>query len=102
VWPVKDGRRSGDRSWAWPVPVGFWLAGGCWTARGGYACRSPGDGIVLLLGSFGVLASGAHRLLCLIVGALLMDACSQVVHVTNQAVIYDLVDAARFRVTTST
>jgi hypothetical protein len=29
-----------------------------------------------------------------------MDACSQVVHVTNQAVIYDLVDSARSRITT--
>jgi predicted MFS family arabinose efflux permease len=56
--------------------------------------------VVLLLGSFGLLAAGAHGLAWLIIGALLMDACSQGVHVTNQAVIYDLVGAARSRITT--
>jgi predicted MFS family arabinose efflux permease len=59
-----------------------------------------GAGAALLLGSFAVLAAGAHGLAWLIAGALLMDACSQVVHVTNQAVIYDLVAGARSRVTT--
>jgi predicted MFS family arabinose efflux permease len=59
-----------------------------------------GAGVALLLVSFGVLAFGTHGLSVLVVGALLMDACSQGVHVTNQAVIYDLVDAARSRVTT--
>jgi predicted MFS family arabinose efflux permease len=59
-----------------------------------------GAGVVLLLASFGVLAAGAHALVWLIAGALLMDACSQGVHVTNQAVIYDLVGSARSRVTT--
>jgi predicted MFS family arabinose efflux permease len=62
--------------------------------------RVTGAGIALLAGSFAVLAAGTHGLVWLILGALLMDACSQVVHVTNQAVIYDLVDAARSRVTT--
>jgi MFS family permease len=61
---------------------------------------ATGAGIALLLGSFGMLAAGTHGLVWLILGALLMDACSQAVHVTNQAVIYDLVDAARSRVTT--
>lgn len=59
-----------------------------------------GAGAALLLASFGVLAAGARGLAWLIAGALLMDACSQVVHVTNQAVIYDLVAGARSRVTT--
>ncbi|GHH85923.1 sugar transporter [Streptomyces sulfonofaciens] len=59
-----------------------------------------GAGIALLLGSFGVLAAGAHSLAWLVVGALVMDACCQIVHVTNQAVIYDLVDAARSRIAT--
>jgi predicted MFS family arabinose efflux permease len=59
-----------------------------------------GLGIAGLLGSFGVLAAGPRGLAWLILGALLMDACSQVVHVTNQAVIYDLTDSARSRITT--
>jgi predicted MFS family arabinose efflux permease len=61
---------------------------------------ATGLGIAVLLGSFGVLAAGPHGLIWLILGALLMDACSQVVHVTNQAVIYDLTDSARSRITT--
>jgi predicted MFS family arabinose efflux permease len=59
-----------------------------------------GAGIILLLGSFGLLAAGTHGLVWLILGALVMDACSQIVHVTNQAVIYDLVGSARSRITT--
>jgi predicted MFS family arabinose efflux permease len=59
-----------------------------------------GIGIIVLLGSFGLLAAGAHGLTWLIVGALLMDAASQAVHVTNQAVIYDLASSARSRITT--
>ncbi|MEO3876216.1 MFS transporter [Nonomuraea sp. B12E4] len=59
-----------------------------------------GGAIVLLAGSFGVLAAGRSSLVWLVLGALLMDVCCQVVHVTNQAVIYDLVDAARSRLTT--
>jgi predicted MFS family arabinose efflux permease len=59
-----------------------------------------GIGIALLLGSFGVLAAGTGGLGWLIGGALLMDAASQAVHVSNQAVIYDLVGGARSRITT--
>lgn len=59
-----------------------------------------GVAVALLLGSFGLLAAGGHGLVWLIPGALLMDACSQGVHVTNQAVLYDLVAAARSRITT--
>jgi predicted MFS family arabinose efflux permease len=59
-----------------------------------------GVGIAVLAASFGLLAAGRHGLAWLIAGALLMDACSQVVHVTNQAVIYDLTDSARSRTTT--
>jgi predicted MFS family arabinose efflux permease len=59
-----------------------------------------GAAIMLLLGSFGLLAAGAHGLVWLILGALIMDACCQVVHVTNQAVIYDLTGSARSRITT--
>lgn len=59
-----------------------------------------GVGLALLLGSFALLAAGVYGLVWLVLGALLMDACSQAVHVTNQAVIYDLVAGARSRVTT--
>ena len=60
-----------------------------------------GLGFGALLVSFGVLVPGAHGIGWLIAGALLMDAASQVVHVTNQAVIYDLVGQARSRITTT-
>lgn len=59
-----------------------------------------GAAIVALGGSFALLAAGATALGCLIAGALVMDAASQTVHVANQAVIYDLADSARSRITT--
>lgn len=81
--------------------AGLALTGGRLLDRHRNARRPiTGAGIVLIAGSFGVLAAGKHGLVWLILGALLMDACCQVVHVTNQAVIYDLVDAARSRITT--
>jgi predicted MFS family arabinose efflux permease len=80
---------------------------GCALAGGRQLGRRPhlrwpvtGTGIIVLLGSFGLLAAGAHGLAWLITGALVMDASSQAVHVTNQAVIYDLTDSARSRITT--
>jgi predicted MFS family arabinose efflux permease len=60
-----------------------------------------GFGIAAMGLSFGVLALGTRGLAWLIVGALLMDGCSQVVHVSNQSVIYDLVDSARSRITST-
>jgi predicted MFS family arabinose efflux permease len=81
--------------------AGCVLAGGrLLDRRRDWRWTMTGVGIALLLGSFGLLAAGTHGLVWLILGALLMDACSQSVHVTNQAVIYDLVDAARSRITT--
>jgi predicted MFS family arabinose efflux permease len=85
------------------------VAGACCAMTGGRLLdrrrdlRWPGTGAgaALLLASFGVLAAGPRGLAWLIAGALLMDACSQAVHVTNQAVIYDLVAAARSRITTT-
>jgi predicted MFS family arabinose efflux permease len=59
-----------------------------------------GASLALLAGSFALLAAGAHGLAWLIAGALLMDACCQAVHVTNQSVLYDLVGSARSRITT--
>jgi predicted MFS family arabinose efflux permease len=43
---------------------------------------------------------GALSLVLLIIGVLLMDACVQGLHVTNQSVIYDLLPQARSRLTT--
>jgi hypothetical protein len=43
---------------------------------------------------------GGWSLALLVIGVLLMDACVQAVHVTNQSVIYDLLPAARSRLTT--
>ncbi len=60
-----------------------------------------GISIALMLGSFGVLSVGSRSLGWLIAGALLMDAASQGVHVTNQAVIYNLVGGARSRITST-
>ena len=57
--------------------------------------RATGVAITLLPGSFGLLAAAIGGLARLILGALLMDACSQAIHVTNQAVIHDLTSAAR-------
>jgi len=59
-----------------------------------------GIGLALLVGSFGLLGAGTHGLVWLIFGALIMDGCIQAVHITNQAVVYDLVPAARSRITT--
>ncbi len=59
-----------------------------------------GVAVALLLASFGILAAGQRSLGWLIAGALLMDACCQAIHVSSQAVIYDLVGAARSRITT--
>lgn len=59
-----------------------------------------GAALAVLLASFGLLYAGLYGTAWLVAGAVVMDACSQAVHVTNQAVIYDLVEGARSRVTT--
>jgi predicted MFS family arabinose efflux permease len=43
---------------------------------------------------------GGLGLALLVIGTLLMDACVQGAHVTNQSVIYDLLPEARSRITT--
>jgi cyanate permease len=43
---------------------------------------------------------GGWSLALLVIGVLLMDACLQAAHVINQSVIYDLLPAARSRLTT--
>ena len=82
-------------------------AGASCVLGGRFLDRRPGSrwpvtgaAIAVLAASFGLLAAGGHSLAWLIAGALLMDACSQAVHVTNQAVIYDLTASARSRLTT--
>jgi predicted MFS family arabinose efflux permease len=58
--------------------------------------------VLIGLGGAGhlVQAGGGPSLALLVAGVLLMDACVQGAHVTNQAVIYDLLPAARSRLTT--
>ena len=59
---------------------------------------------LLLLSYIPIGLAGAHLgglgLVLLIIGVLLMDACVQGSHVTNQSVIYDLLPEARSRITT--
>ena len=59
---------------------------------------------LLLLSYIPIGLAGAHLgalgLGLLVVGVLLMDACVQGIHVTNQSVIYDLLPEARSRLTT--
>lgn len=56
--------------------------------------------LILLVISFGFIGWGAKLFAWLVIGALLMDACIQAIHVTNQSVIYDLLPKARSRLTT--
>ncbi len=69
--------------------------------------RWPVTGVLLamLVASYAAIgAGGAHLgwvgLMLLVIGVLVMDACVQGSHVTNQAVIYDLLPEARSRLTT--
>lgn len=60
-----------------------------------------GAALALVAVSFVLIGlGGGGRLGLLIVGVLLMDACVQAAHVTNQSVIYDLLPGARSRLTT--
>jgi predicted MFS family arabinose efflux permease len=67
--------------------------------------RVTGAALALLVLSYIPIGlAGAHLgwlgLVLLIIGVLLMDACVQGAHVTNQSVIYDLLPEARSRLTT--
>jgi predicted MFS family arabinose efflux permease len=59
--------------------------------------QSTGVSLVLLAGSFWLLALGGSNILLLVAGALLMDAAIQAVHVTNQSVVYEVDQRARAR-----
>ena len=71
------------------------------------ALRWPATGalLALLALSYVLIGLGGARLgglslACLVVGVLVMDACVQGAHVTNQSVIYDMLPEARSRLTT--
>lgn len=86
----------------------FGLAG----AMGAYAARSFGRmtdqglgnratvvGLALLLGSWALIAWGAHAVVALLVGIVIQDMAIQGVHVTNQSAVYRLRPEARSRLT---
>ncbi|RPE02354.1 MFS transporter [Candidatus Pantoea deserta] len=56
-------------------------------------------GLLIMLASWGMTALGAHSLLALIIGILLLDLAVQGVHITNQSVIYSQMPEARNRLT---
>ncbi|WP_239954126.1 MFS transporter [Pantoea sp. Z09] len=56
-------------------------------------------GLLIMLASWGMTALGAHALIALIVGILLLDLAVQGVHITNQSVIYSQMPEARNRLT---
>ena len=69
--------------------------------------RWPASGVLLAVLAVSYVAiglGGAHlgwvSLMLLVIGTLVMDACVQGSHLTNQAVIYDLLPEARSRLTT--
>lgn len=56
-------------------------------------------GLLILLLSWGFIAVGAHSLIALVAGILLLDLAVQGVHITNQSVIYRHMPEARNRLT---
>lgn len=67
----------------------------------GRTTLTTGAGAVLLLGSWGLLALGAHQLAALIAGIVLLDLAHQGVHISNQSLIYALRPEARGRLTSA-
>ena len=59
--------------------------------------QSSGVALLLLTGSFGIMALGKTNIGWLVLGAVVMDAAIQAVHVTNQSVIYEVDQRARAR-----
>ena len=66
----------------------------------GLARSVTGASLGLLLVSFALVGLGAHMLLALIAGILLLDLAVQGTHITNQSEIYKLRPEARSRLTT--
>ncbi|MEU9595144.1 MFS transporter [Streptomyces sp. NPDC048219] len=81
------------------------VAGALMTSGGGrlidryrhWRWQSSGVCLVVLALSFALLMMGGTSILWLVVGAVVMDAAIQAVHVTNQSVVYELNDDARSR-----
>ncbi|MDO6409573.1 MFS transporter [Pantoea phytobeneficialis] len=63
----------------------------------GKAKLTTSTGLMIMLAAWGVTALGAHHLLALIIGILLLDLAVQAVHITNQSVIYRHKPEARNR-----
>ncbi|ADU70328.1 MFS transporter [Pantoea sp. At-9b] len=63
----------------------------------GKAKLTTSAGLLIMLVAWGVTALGAHHLLALIIGILLLDLAVQAVHITNQSVIYRHKPEARNR-----
>ncbi|MER7715337.1 MFS transporter [Streptomyces flaveolus] len=81
------------------------VAGALMTSGGGrlidryrhWRWQSSGVCLAVLALSFALLMLGGTSILWLVVGAVVMDAAIQAVHVTNQSVVYELNDDARSR-----
>lgn len=56
-------------------------------------------GLLIMLISWAITAVGAHSLIALIIGIILLDLAVQGVHITNQSVIYRRMPEARNRLT---
>ncbi|MFD7922167.1 MFS transporter [Streptomyces sp. NPDC059740] len=67
----------------------------------GRTALTTGAGALLLLVSWGLLALGAHHLVALLAGVVLLDLAHQGVHISNQSLIYALRPQARGRVTSA-
>ncbi len=67
----------------------------------GHLRIATGGGLVALLLSWVLLALGAHSLLALIAGIVVLDLGVQGLHISNQAAIYSLHPEARSRMTTA-
>ncbi|CAO95978.1 MFS transporter [Erwinia tasmaniensis] len=65
----------------------------------GKARLTTSAGLIVLLASWGVITLGAHSLLALVIGIILLDLAVQGVHITNQSVIYRNMPEARNRLT---
>lgn len=65
----------------------------------GKARLTTSIGLLILLVSWGMIALGAHSLVALIIGIILLDLAVQGVHITNQSVIYRHMPEARNRLT---
>ncbi len=67
-------------------------------ADGGHTAVSTAVAGVLIAGSFGLLALGRTSLVALLAGVVVLDAGTQGMQITNQAVIYELRPDARSRI----